>query len=110
MEQLNKVIEACEYASDSYWGNPERFKFKARIDSFTTATELTSGQDRLVKGTFNIDLRGYIIPNVIQKDLNSVKKYNTKSKVTITSETVSNIDNVSSPKDYQNPNSDGRIR
>jgi hypothetical protein len=94
MEQLNKVIEAVEYASDSYWGNPERFKFKANIDSFTTATELTTGQDRLVKGTFNINLRGYIIPNVIQKDLNSIKKYNTKAKVTITSETVSNIDNV----------------
>ena len=110
MEQLNKVIEAVEYASDSYWGNPERFKFKARVDSFTTATELTTGKDRLVKGTFNIDLRGYIIPNVIQKDLNSIKKFNTKSKITITSETVSNIDNVNNSIDTQNPNSDGRIR
>ena len=110
MEQLNKVIESVEYASDSYWGDPERFKFKAKIDSFTTATELTAGKDRLVKGTFNIDLRGYIIPNVIQKDLNSIKKYNTKAKVTITSETVSNIDNVTSPDNYQNPNSDGRVR
>ena len=110
MEQLNKVIESVEYASDSYWGDPERFKFKAKIDSFTTATELTAGKDRLVKGTFNIDLRGYIIPNVIQKDLNSIKKYNTKAKVTITSETVSNIDNVTSPDNYQNPNNDGRVR
>lgn len=110
MEQLNKVIESVEYASDSYWGNPERFKFKANIDSFTTATELTAGKDRLVKGTFNINLRGYIIPSIIQKDLNSIKKYNTKSKVTITSETVSNIDNVTSPDNYQNPNSDGRVR
>jgi len=110
MEQLNKVIEAVEYASDSYWGNPERFKFKANIDSFTTATELTSGKDRLVKGTFNINLRGYIIPDVLQKDLNSIKKYNSKAKVTITSETVSNIDNTSSPNNYQNPNSEGRIR
>ena len=110
MEQLNKVIESVEYASDSYWGDPERFKFKAKIDSFTTATELTAGKDRLVKGTFNIDLRGYIIPNVIQKDLNSIKKYNSKAKVTITSETVSNIDNVTSPDNYQNPNNDGRVR
>ena len=29
VEQLNKIIEAINYASDSYWGNPERFKFKA---------------------------------------------------------------------------------
>tara|TARA_Y100000114_G_scaffold33987_1_gene29357 strand:+ start:25 stop:948 length:924 start_codon:yes stop_codon:yes gene_type:complete len=110
MEQLNKVIESIEYASDAYWGDPERFRFKALIDSFTTATELTTGRDRLVKGTFDINLRGYIIPDVIQKDLNSIKKYNSKAKVTITSETVTNINNVNSPTNYQNPNSEGRTR
>ena len=72
MEQLNKIIESCEYASDAYWGNPERFKFRAFIDSFSTETQLTNGRDRLVKGTFNIRLRGYIIPDTIQKDLNSI--------------------------------------
>jgi uncharacterized protein (DUF1330 family) len=71
---------------------------------------LTTGRDRLVKGTFDINLRGYIIPDVIQKDLNSIKKYNSKAKVTITSETVTNINNVNSPTNYQNPNSEGRTR
>jgi len=89
MEQLNKIIEACEYASDAYWGNPERFKFRAFIDSFTTATELTKGSDRLVKGTFNIRLRGYIIPDTIQKEMHSITKYNTKSKFIIQMETTS---------------------
>ena len=92
MEQLNKIIEACEYASDAYWGNPERFKFRAFIDQFTTATELTTGKDRLVKGTFNIQLRGYIIPDTIQKEMNSINKWNSKSKVTINFETTSNVD------------------
>ena len=94
MEQLNKVIEAVEYASDSYWGDPERYKFNARIDQFTTAVEITADKDRLVKGTFNINLRGYIVPDVIQKDLNAIKKFNSKSKITITSETTGNINNV----------------
>ena len=92
MEQLNKIIEACEYASDAYWGNPERFKFRAFIDSFTTATELTAGKDRLVKGTFNINLRGYIIPDTIQKEMHSISKYNSKSKFIIQMETTSNSD------------------
>jgi hypothetical protein len=92
MEQLNKIIESIEYASDSYWGDPERFKFRAFIDQFTTATELSAGQDRLVKGTFNIRLRGYIIPDILQKDLNSVKKVNSKSKFIIQIETTSNSD------------------
>ena len=89
MEQLNNIIEACEYASDAYWGNPERFKFRARIDSFSTTTELTAGNDRLVKSNFGISLRGYIIPDVIQKDLASIKKWNSKSVVSITNEIVS---------------------
>jgi len=108
MEQLNKIIEACEYGSDAYWGNPERFMFRSFIDSFTTATELTTGKDRLVTGTFNIRLRGYLIPDTIQKDLNSTKKYNSKAKVTIGMETVSNIDTAGVPT--QNPTTDHRSR
>jgi hypothetical protein len=92
MEQLNKIIEACEYASDAYWGNPERFKFRAFIDSFSTTTELEKGKDRLVKGTFNIRLRGYIIPDTVQKDMNSISKYNSKSKFIISMETTSNAE------------------
>ena len=108
MEQLNKIIEACEYASDAYWGNPERFQFRAFIDQFTTATELNQGQDRLVKGEFNLRLRGYIIPDTIQKELNSTKVYNSKAKVTITTEAVSNLEDTTTP--IQNPTTDGRSR
>ena len=87
VEQLNKIIEAINYASDSYWGNPDRFKFKALIDSFATITELQQSQERLVKGTFSLRMHGYIIPDAIQKDLNSVKKYNSKSKIIFQMET-----------------------
>ena len=94
MEQLNKIIESVEYASDSYWGNPERFKFNARVNSFSTAAEITAGQDRLVKSNFDINLRGYIVPDVMQKDLNAIKKLNSKSKINITTETTGNINEV----------------
>ena len=108
MEQLNKIIEACEYASDAYWGNPDRFMFRAFIDSFSTATELTAGKDRLVKGTFSIRLRGYILPDTIQRELNATKVYNSKAKVTINTETVSDIDKLDDS--IQNPTNNGRKR
>lgn len=107
VEQLNKIIEAINYASDSYWGDPERFKFKALIDSFATVTQLQQSQERLVKGTFLLKMHGYIIPEVIQKDLNSVKKYNNKSKIIFQMETDS------TPQRYEaNPTTtpDGRTR
>jgi hypothetical protein len=90
MEQLNKLIEACEYDSDAYWGNPERFKFRAFIDSFETSTQSNLGSDRIVKGTFNIRLYGYIIPDTIQKEMHSISKFNTKSKFIVSMETTSN--------------------
>tara|TARA_Y100000996_G_C22468643_1_gene621157 strand:- start:174 stop:1082 length:909 start_codon:yes stop_codon:yes gene_type:complete len=94
MEQMNKIIEACEYASDAYWGDPERFKFRAFIDSFATSVETTVGSDRFVAGNFDIRLRGYIIPDVYQKDLTAIKKVNSKTTITVTSETVSDINNI----------------
>jgi hypothetical protein len=89
MEQLNKIVEAINYASDSYWGNPERFKFRAAIDSFTTTTELTQGKDRLVRSNFTINLYGYIVPETLQKDITAIKKLNSKSKIIFQMETTS---------------------
>ena len=94
MEQLNGLIEAIEYASDSYWGDPERHKFRCFVDNLSSTTELTQGQERLVKSDFNIRLRGQIIPEVMQKDLNSINSINSVSKVTITQETVISIDDL----------------
>ena len=107
IEQLNKIIEAINYASDSYWGDPERFKFRARIDNFTTVTELVKSQERLVRGTFQIKMYGYIVPDVIQKDLTAIKKYNEKSKI------IFGLEVTSQPERFQaNPTTtpDGRTR
>ena len=88
VEQLNKIIEAIEYASDAYWGNPEQFQFQTRIDSFDTVTELQNTAERLVRSIFNIKVYGYIVPEVLQKDLNSIKKFSSKSKIIVGIETT----------------------
>jgi len=90
VEQLNKIVEAINYASDAYWGDPERFKFQTRIDSFNTVNELSDSDERVVKSTFNIKLYGHIIPDVLQKDMNALKKFRDKSKVIFSVETTSN--------------------
>ncbi len=94
VEQMNKIVEAMNYASDSYWGNPERFKFRARIDSFQTNTELPVGAERIVKTNFTLTLRGYIVPDNIQKQLSSIKKFSNAVQVVFTTEVVNNINNV----------------
>jgi len=92
VEQLNKIVEAINYASDAYWGNPERFKFQARINSFGFQTELNETAERIVRSTFDVTLNGYIIPDNIQKNTNSINKFNNKTKTTIFLETTDNIE------------------
>ena len=87
VEQLNGLVEAIQYASDAYWGNPERYQFKAMIDSFAFQTEMQTSNERIVRSTFDIVLNGYIIPEVIQRDLNGIKKYNEKTKLIFSLET-----------------------
>ena len=94
VEQLNKLVEAMSYASDSYWGNPERYKFKAMIDSFATPVEIAQGGERIVKSTFQLKLYGYLVPNTVQKQLNSLKKYSNKNKITFTTEVVNNLEDI----------------
>ena len=96
VEQNNKIIEAMNYASDSYWGDPEKFKFRARIDSFTTNTEIPLGAERIVKTTFSIKLYGYIIPDTFLKDINAIKKFNGRTQINILSETEIPADNTKS--------------
>jgi hypothetical protein len=104
VEQLNKIVEAIEYASDAYWGDPQRYKFRAMIDSFGFQTELSQDDERIVRSTFNIRLNGYIVPEILQKDINSIKKYTETTKIIFSVE-ASSLDAL-----YNSPvNSDGTI-
>ena len=90
VEQNNKIVEAIEFASDSYWGDPNRFKFRTSIDSFATTVVIENGQDRAAKSTFNFKVNGYIIPNTVNKDLATIRsKFYTKSQVIFDLEVVS---------------------
>ena len=65
VQQMNKIIEALEFASDSYWGDPERYQFRAVISSFPTPVLLENASDRANRSEITLTLQGYIIPNSI---------------------------------------------
>lgn len=88
VEQMNSIVESVNYASDSYWGDPERFKFRAAIDSYTTATEHVQGETRSVKTTFQIKLAGYVVPDSINTAVANPNKFYSKAAVTFRMETA----------------------
>lgn len=90
--QMNKIVESINYASDSYWGNEQRFKFNAKIDTFTNKVEVGQGTNRMVKTEFGLELQGYIIPDALNAALaKKPQKFFTKSTVVFNTETVASF-------------------
>lgn len=94
IEQMNQIVEGINFASDSYWGDPQRFKFRARIDSFNNNETLNQGEERLIRTSFSIKMYGYIIPSVVNKELVATKKFFSKGKMNFTTEVVANINDL----------------
>lgn len=94
VEQCDKLIEALNFASDSYWGDKERYRFRARIDSYTPTIEMAQGTDRAVKATFNIILHGYIITDTYNRDKANLKKFYSKAQVNFGFETVGDLETL----------------
>ena len=87
LEQNTSVMEAFQYAANTYWGEEGRFQFRTRIDSFATSTEYAVGEDRTTRTNFTITLNGYIIPNTVNRDISYPKKFLSKAQVVFNLET-----------------------
>lgn len=94
VEQNNKLVEAINFASDSYWGDPSKFHFRAMIDSYTTSSEIVQGRDRIVKSNFTVNLLGHIVTDTVNALAVNSKKYFSKAAVKVTAETVRNINDI----------------
>jgi len=85
--QMNKLIEMINYSSDSYWGDSEKFKFNAKIDTYSNTTEISQGDNRIVKTNFGLTLQGYLVPDSINKELTKKpQKFFSKSTVVFNGE------------------------
>ena len=93
----NKIIEAIEFASDSYWGDENRWHFRTMLDSLATTTTINTGEDRFAQTSITLRVHGYLIPDSINKKLaNSSIAYST-SQVVFGLETVENVNQAFVP-------------
>jgi hypothetical protein len=89
---MNKIVESVNFASDSYWGDPERFKFRAAIDNYTTTTELVEGGDRTVKTSFQIKIAGYIVSDAINTNVGNPNRFFSKAALKFGIETAGSVE------------------
>jgi hypothetical protein len=82
--QMSDVIGQIQVEGDEYWGARNDYKFKVKIDSFDSQSELETSQDRVVRSTFQMKVSAYLIPERMIKDFkiaSTTKQVYTAKKV-----------------------------
>jgi hypothetical protein len=90
IEQNNKLIEAIEFASDSYWGNFNRWQFRAKIDSFDITNEYQTENDRTARTNFTMTLNGYLLSENLNVKRASTSMFYSPAQVVFGLEVVGN--------------------
>jgi hypothetical protein len=101
VEQMDSIIESLNFASRSYWGDPNKFLFYSSIENFQDNLTFDTGEDRVVKSTFNLTLNGYLIPDTEMTKVAAAAKSYGLSKVTFGIEVT---DSVEASMAKTNPN------
>jgi hypothetical protein len=91
VEQNNKIIEAVEFASDSYWGDENRWHFRTSLDSFSTTNIINSGEDKAAVTTVTLKVNGYLIADSINSALADTSMHYSPAQVVFGLETVENV-------------------
>lgn len=93
IEQMNKIIERIVYSDGAYWGDPDKMRFRSSVDSITDATEVAD-TERLVRSTFSVTLRGYLLPKANFDHRSTTQKYLSPKRVTFGVDVDSAVTNV----------------
>jgi hypothetical protein len=102
MEQLNRVIEALQYAENSYWGDKNRYYFRVNIDTFPSVVSYTQGEERTVSSKLSLKLHGYLIPDTINAYLSKNASYVTKGQVIFEEQVIdSNLETIKINKESE---------
>lgn len=94
VEQMNEIIQIVNFASDDYWGDPQRFKFRVIINDWSNIVEVSADKDRLVKTTCNVSVYAYLLPTSFENRKSTVQTLLTPRQIKIGSETVVTEQNI----------------
>lgn len=98
VSHTNQIIEQLNWNSNEYWGVDDKRKFRSTIDSFTTELDNTTDADRLVRTTFTLNVKGYLLPDSIEDselDEQMIKEYTTQ-KVVLMEEIETGLSDITS--------------
>lgn len=89
--QINKLVERFNYEAEDFWGDKYGYRFQVKLDSISHTIQLATDADRMVKAEFDLQVFGYIVPDVIDTfdgKKNTTQKWLTPKKVIMGIEVV----------------------
>lgn len=96
--QLNHVIENFVYYVGKSFGERNFFKFSTNIDSITMEDNNTTGQDRVVRATFQITVHAYLLPKDVAGEV-TTKRVVSPNKISFVSEAFADINTAFAQND-----------
>jgi hypothetical protein len=94
VEQNNKIIEAIEFASDSYWGQENRWHFRTMLDSFSTTNIINNNEDKAAVTTVTLKVNGYLIADSVNKHLADTGMHYSPAQVVFGLETTPDLGSI----------------
>lgn len=105
--QLNYLVEQFVYFTGQSFGERNSLKFATNVDSFTMEDNNTTGQDRVIRSSFQITVHGYLLPKNVGTQV-TTKRVVSMNKVTFQQETFRDVITPFAQNDSLfNPNSNG---
>ena len=90
IEQMNYLVEGFIEQNNNYWGNSSNYKFLCSLDSVSDASEMTVDSERVVKSTFSLTTKAYLLPeetnSVVTNRIAQLQKKLSPTKVVFGSE------------------------
>lgn len=84
-EQMNPLVELFVEETNKYWGDGTDYKFLCNVDTISDASELTIDSERIIKSTFSLTAKAYLLPeylnSVITNKVSNMKRELTPSKI-----------------------------
>ena len=82
---MNPLVESFVEQNYTYWGNSTDYKFLCTTDSITDASEMTVDGERIIRSTFNLITKAYLLPeetnSVVTNRLSQTQRKLTTSRV-----------------------------
>jgi len=105
VEQMDKLIESLNFASRSYWGDPNKFLFYSDIENFEETLQYNIGTDRSVRTQFTLKLNGYLIPDTINAAVTAGNRVFSIANISFGLEVANSVEqfqaNLAKPKSSQ---------